>query len=145
MAWQTPKTDWDVRYDENGMYAGDWFNASDYNRIAGNLEYLAAVGATVYGPVSIAAMPTLTYSSYGLPSYINLLEDNLHAIAEATYYPPTYVGKKTWAANAPAPTFEDLKRLEQTILAIYENYKKRMATWTKIPVNLEGKLGGSEF
>ena len=39
MEWQTPKTDWQIRYDENGLYTGDYFEAEDYQRIVGNIEY----------------------------------------------------------------------------------------------------------
>ena len=145
MEWQEPKTDWKIQPAVNGMYAGDWFNASDYNRIAGNLEYLAALGATVYKPVSIDPMPTITYQDYGLPSYFNLIEDNLLSIAEGTYSPPSYEGKKTWAANGPAPTVEDLNRWERTILLIYENYQMRMAGWVKLPVPMPQNFGGSEW
>ena len=41
MAWQTPKTDWAARYDTDGRYTGDYFNAGDYQRIRGNLLDLA--------------------------------------------------------------------------------------------------------
>lgn len=145
MAWQTPKTDWKIQPALNGMYNGDWFNAADYNRIAGNLEYLASIGATAYKPFSIQPMPTVTYQSYGLASYINLIETNLYTITSNTYTPPMYSGKKTWVANGAAPSVDDLNRWEQSIQAIYENYKARMAGWTKIPVNLPQNFGGSDF
>lgn len=145
MAWQEPKTNWTIQPAVNGMYNGDWFNAEDYNRIAGNLEYLAAAGSAIYKPVSFSPMPNITYRDYGLPSYLNLIEDNLYEIAKGTYSPPSYIGKKTWVANAPAPTVEDLNRWERAIASIYEHYQERMAGWTKMPVNLPQNFGGSEF
>ncbi len=145
MAWRTPKTNWAIQPSVNGMYNGDWFNIEDYQRIAENLEYLASLGSTVYKPITIQPMPALTHRDYGYASYINLLEDNLEAIAAASYSPPTYTGKKTWAANAPTPTVNDLNRIEQTIAFIYENYQKRMAGWTKLPVSMPQAFGGSEF
>ena len=42
MAWTTPKTDWKITY-VDGEYAGDYCNYTDYNRIKGNIEYLAAL------------------------------------------------------------------------------------------------------
>ena len=48
MKWQTPKTDWQIRYDENGRYAGDYFEAEDYQRIAGNIEYLRQMARELY-------------------------------------------------------------------------------------------------
>ena len=47
MAWITPKTDW---YGEvvDGVYVGDRFNASDYNRIKNNLSYLRELAVQMY-------------------------------------------------------------------------------------------------
>ena len=40
MAWQTPKTDWHGSTNSEGVYTGDRFNASDFNRIKNNLTFL---------------------------------------------------------------------------------------------------------
>ena len=52
MAWITPKTDW---YGEvvDGVYVGDRFNASDYNRIKNNLSYLRELAVQMYKEFSI--------------------------------------------------------------------------------------------
>ena len=145
MAWQTPKTNWEIKPTVNGMYNGDWFNAEDYNRIARNLEYLASVGSSIYGKVDIQPMPIIEYSYFALPSYINLIEDNLYAIASKTFRPPTYSGKKEWKANAATPTVDDLNRWERAMLDIFMNYREIMNGWTKMPFNLPHKFGRSEF
>lgn len=38
--WQTPKTDWTGTTTSSGEYVGDRFNATDFNRIKNNLDYL---------------------------------------------------------------------------------------------------------
>ena len=38
MAWITPKTDWHGEVTD-GIYTGDRFNASDYNRIKNNIAF----------------------------------------------------------------------------------------------------------
>lgn len=40
MAWITPKTDWYGVMSQDGDYTGDYFNATDFNRICGNLTWL---------------------------------------------------------------------------------------------------------
>ena len=40
MAWTTPKTDWYGVMSQDGDYTGDYFNATDFNRICGNLPVL---------------------------------------------------------------------------------------------------------
>ena len=44
MAWTSPKTNW---------VATDYFNATDYNRIKNNIEYLADIPAT---PIQLVSM-----------------------------------------------------------------------------------------
>ena len=39
MAWETPKTDWHGSTNSEGVYTGDRFNASDFNRIKNKLFY----------------------------------------------------------------------------------------------------------
>ena len=64
MKWQTPKTDWQIRYDENGRYAGDYFEAEDYQRIAGNIEYLRQMARELYTLVPLPALPQITTASF---------------------------------------------------------------------------------
>ncbi|HWQ98932.1 MAG TPA: hypothetical protein VN538_12690 [Clostridia bacterium] len=120
MAWQNPKTNWEVKPLVGGIYQGDWFNFSDYNRIAGNLYHLHTLGQNVLGIVfSISSMPTAVLNAFPRASDINLLEDNLYAITQNVYSPPAYTGKKTWLGNAATPTFADLNRIESACDAIF--------------------------
>ena len=48
MAWKTPKTDWHGSTNSEGVYTGDRFNASDFNRIKNNLEFLRELAITMY-------------------------------------------------------------------------------------------------
>ncbi|MCM1104940.1 MAG: hypothetical protein NC409_12640 [Clostridium sp.] len=40
MNWLSPKTDWQVSYNAEGEYTGDYLEPDDYNRIKNNLCYL---------------------------------------------------------------------------------------------------------
>jgi len=138
MAWQTPKTDWEIKPYLNGRYQGDWFNVEDYNRIAGNQRYLHAAGQNVYGVTfSIASMVDQVINAFPHAIDINVLEDNLYAIVSNTYSPPDYTGKKTWTGNGATPTVDDLNRIERAcadILAKYdETPLKALVTATAEP------------
>jgi hypothetical protein len=123
--WQTPKTNWEIQPYVNGRYQGDWFNIADYNRIVGNLRYLHAAGQNVYDAVfSILGMSSALISGFPVAGDINALEDSLLALAENTYSPPTYTGKKTWAAGGVTPITDDLNRIEQACADIYAKYNE---------------------
>ena len=79
MQWIEPKTDWAARKDDEGKYAGDYFNIVDYNRIKNNIEFLGAV-ARKFWPVFVRAMPDRNYEEYPYADEINTLADNLEAI-----------------------------------------------------------------
>jgi hypothetical protein len=55
MAWITPKTDWYGTRNQDGIYEGDRFNASDWNRMVGNLTELRTMWG---GTPTWGAMPS---------------------------------------------------------------------------------------
>lgn len=123
--WQTPKTNWAIQPYVNGRYQGDWFNIGDYNRIIGNLRYLHAAGQNVYAAVfSILGLSSALISGFPLAGDINALEDSLFALTDNTYAPPTYTGKKAWAAGGVTPTVADLNRIEQACADLYAKYNE---------------------
>ena len=68
MAWETPKTDWHGERDANGVYFGDRFNATDFNRIKNNLQYLRDMAIALYDEFNIDPH-TFSAIWYGLDTY----------------------------------------------------------------------------
>lgn len=134
MAWETPKTDWYGRVDENGVYTGDRFNAADFNRIKNNLEHLRDMAIKLYAEFSIVSLgDDRTPRDYFYADEINQMEANLNTINSNTLQrsygsPPSYI------ENGNTMNFADLNRLEGAILDLYDKlnnqtYGRRMFTW----------------
>lgn len=134
MAWQTPKTDWNGTTDSEGNYTGDRFNASDFNRIKNNLEYLQDLASRLYSEFSIVSLGgDRTPKDYFYADEINQLEENLKTVNNSSLKrdygnPPTYVD------NGNVMDFRELNRLEGAILDLYDSLTnefegRRMFTW----------------
>ena len=138
--WAAPKTNWAVRYDENGNYAGDYFEASDYQRIKGNIGVLMEMAQKFYAAVNPPAIPDVTASSYGYASTINVLEQSLLELKNKTFDPG--IGTtKTWNGNSPAPQAADLNRIESACLKFYKMFEAQQEVLPKLAF----AMGGSEF
>lgn len=122
MLWAAAKTDWEIKPYVNGIYQGDWFNVADYIRIATNIRFLHHYGQIIYGVAfSITAMPDVILNNFVRPAEINLLENNIYALTQNLYDPPTYTGKTTWVGNGATPDVDDLNRMEQALQDIYDD------------------------
>lgn len=140
MAWQAPKTNWAARYDVNGNYTGDYFNATDYQRIKGNLLVLKDMADELYSEITLPAIPDITAESFFFETTINALEQSIDALADGTMglgAPET----KTWAGNQPAPQAADLNRIESYCLALYSLLRHQASARKKLPF----MLGGIQF
>lgn len=138
MQWIEPKTDWAARKDEDGKYAGDYFNTMDYNRIKNNIEFLGAV-ARQFWPVFVRAMPDRNYKEYPYADEINTLTDNLEAI---NAFVGCEIGQKTvYTANGAFIGYDDLNRMESACLKLYE------VMWNLYtrPVKLPFRLGSQYY
>lgn len=115
--WQQPKTDWQWIDDDQG----DFFTHADYNRIKGNIEFLAEYAKELYIPFKIKDMGAdKTENDYPYADEINLLATNLQEIVDHTY--ALNIGRATtYEDNGRFIGFEDLNRIESACLAIYEN------------------------
>ena len=140
MSWQQPKTDWAVRYDEGGAYAGDYFEAEDYERIRGNLLYLQQLAQSMYPATELPEIPQVTNASFGYASTIDVLERALDALADGTF-DPGIPARKHWEANAPAPLAEDLNRIEGSCLQLYGTLMAQANACPRVPFI----LGGVQF
>lgn len=134
MAWETPKTDWYGRVDENGVYTGDRFNAADFNRIKNNLEYLRDMAIKLYAEFSIVSLgDDRTPRDYFYADEINQMEANLNTINSNTLQ-RSYGSTPSYIENGNTMNFADLNRLEGAILDLYDKlnnqtYGRRMFTW----------------
>lgn len=134
MAWETPKTDWYGRVDENGVYTGDRFNAADFNRIKNNLEHLKDMAIKLYAEFSIVSLgDDRTPRDYFYADEINQMEANLNTINSNTLQ-RSYGSTPSYIENGNTMNFADLNRLEGAILDLYDKlnnqtYGRRMFTW----------------
>lgn len=133
MAWTTPKTDWHGE-ETDGVYSGDYFNASDFNRIKNNLDYLRELAVKMYDSFTIQSLgDDRSEKDYFYADEINKLEDNLKTINNNTLK-RSYGMAPTYADNGNTMDFKELNRLEGAILDLYnkltnEHDGRRMFTW----------------
>ena len=122
MLWIQPKIDWEIKPYVNGVYQGDWFNVADYERVASNIRFLHLFGQSVYGVTfSITYMAAISALNFVRPAEMNLLENNIYTLTQNLYDPPTYTGKTTWVGNGVTPDADDMNRMEQALLDIYND------------------------
>lgn len=133
MGWTKPKTDWHGA-EIDGVYTGDYFNASDFNRIKNNLDYLRELAVKMYDEFSIQSLGNdRTEKDYFYADEINKLESNLVTINNKTLK-RSYGTAPTYADNGRTMDFKELNRLESAMLDLYdkltnEHNGRRMFTW----------------
>lgn len=134
MAWTTPKTDWHGGLDAEGLYEGDRFNATDFNRIKNNLAYLRDLAITLYEEFSIVSLGNdRTPADYFYADEINQLEANLVTINQNTIN-RSYGTAPTYVENGNTMDYTELNRLESATLDLYnrltnQSEGRRMFTW----------------
>lgn len=134
MAWTTPKTDWHGGLDAEGLYEGDRFNATDFNRIKNNLAYLRDLAITLYEEFSIVSLGNdRTPADYFYADEINQLEANLVTINQNTLK-KSYGTAPTYVENGNTMDYTELNRLESATLDLYnrltnQSEGRRMFTW----------------
>lgn len=156
MAWQTPKTNWEIKpLDEQGRYNGDWFNWQDYERIRNNILFLCGMfGVAPFTMLSIddtvIEYPEYTGWTNGtvitdqlryacpvlVDRHIDPIERNLDLLIP---YNPVWEDvpiTKTWVGNGVTPTVEDINRWEGTLLEIYDVQNRKVQY--KLPFNMNG-------
>lgn len=132
--WQTPKTDWHGSTDSDGNYAGDRFNAVDFNRIKNNLIYLRDLAVKMYKDFAIDKVSDdKSYSDYPYADEINTIESNLTKINTSTLS-RNYGVPHFYSDNGTFLDFNELNRIESAELDLYnrltnEHDGRRMFTW----------------
>lgn len=132
--WKTPKTDWHYGLDSEGLYVGDRFNATDFNRIKNNLEHLRGLAIKMYDDFTIQALGAdRTPKDYFYADEINQLEENLNTVNQKSIK-GVYGNTPSYTANGNIMDFAELNRLEGAILDLYDklsnqNDGRRTFTW----------------
>lgn len=132
--WQTPKTDWHGERDKQGVYTGDRFNATDFNRIHQNIQYLKEFAEKLYSDVpSIATIRTVQVGDFVYADEINQIEENFKKIAKFTFN-RNYGSCPVYHDNDSFIDFRELNRLEGAILDMYDRLNnqyngRRTFTW----------------
>lgn len=131
--WQTPKTDWYGEQDADGVYTGDRFNASDYNRISNNFNYLYDLSLKMYPGYTFNRPGTMQVGKILAAVDINHLENDLDIINENTIK-GKFGEKQTYYTNGHTMDYNELNRLESAELTLYDSLSnehdgRRMFTW----------------
>ena len=132
--WDTPKTDWHYEIDSEGLYVGDRFNATDFNRIKNNLEHLRGLAIKMYDDFTIHALGAdRTPKDYFYADEINQLEENLNTVNQKSIK-GAYGNAPSYTANGNIMDFTELNRLEGAIFDLYDklsnqNDGRRTFTW----------------
>lgn len=132
--WQTPKTDWHGERDKQGVYTGDRFNATDFNRIHQNIQYLKEFAEKLYSDVpSIPLIRTAQVGDFVYADEINQIEENFKKIAKFTFN-RNYGSCPVYHDNDSFVDFRELNRLESAILDVYDRLNnqyngRRTFTW----------------
>ena len=141
MAWMTPKTDWHGKRDANGVYTGDRFNASDFNRIKNNLHHLRDLAVRLYEDFDIISLGAdRTPVDYFYADEINQLEANLDVINQRTYK-RSYGEIPRYVDNGNTMDFIELNRLESAIADLYAHLIHQMNNRRTLTFNLGLKEG----
>ena len=124
MSWTTPKTDWSGSRDSSGAYTGDYFNASDFNRIKNNLEFLRDFAVEYFPTFDIVSLgEDRTAADFFYADEINQLEENFNTINEHTFN-KNYGQSPVYTPNGATMTFVELNRLESAISDLFRELNK---------------------
>lgn len=143
--WKHPKTDWMIRYDTAGNYAGDYFEPEDYNRIKNNVNYLRDYAEYLFlcNPEFVDLGEDVYYGSPNelTASWWKKLQDNLEHISNATLQ--FSLGEKTiYFSNETGRLLEELIRIETVCLEIYRTLSEIEKNKVKLSFRLGNGLKG---
>lgn len=130
MAWITPKTNW---------VEDDYINASDINRIVGNIAYLKELASHLFaGTFSYTAVEekNVLYDFYA--DEINAIETNLENMNNYTLQ--YYIGETaTYSPNGAWVNATELNRIESGTLRLYNEMTVRHNNLDRLSFTLGGE------
>lgn len=125
MPWIEPKTNWT---------RNDYINVSDYNRIAGNIEYLRSMFFEWGYGFTITHTGESDEERRDMLFVLNSIEDNVETIAQNTFLRPDYAGKVVQIKNTELWNADDLNRIERNILGFYKTLRQIIGGAYGIPL-----------
>lgn len=127
MAWITPKTNWN---------RNDYFNAEDYNRIKGNLEYLQNEFKVIYPNIELEPMIDEQVANDTRANTFSLLPKNLYLLNRQSFNYPM-IENKEYKGNELAPDYREWNRIENYIQVLYDTFfKGYLYIIPRLPVKL---------
>ena len=145
MAWETPKTDWSAEYSDTGLFIGDFFNVTDYNRIKNNILYLRELGIQLIGVIpriEVGAdkhLPDNEHPDFDNDNFfadeINMIEDGLETIDDAMPF-VSFGSKQTFYENGRFIDADELNRIESAELKTYEILENSIAGKMRLQIRL---------
>lgn len=119
--WTVPKTDWQIRRDARGNYIGDYFSASDWNRIKNNMLHIYSMGSITAPDLGEDKVSNANRIDPIYASDFNKIENaieylRLNVADLDTGSPMEYF------QNGRAITFEELNRLEDAEQKYYDYF-----------------------
>lgn len=132
MEWLPPKIDWTE---------DDYFNAIDYNRIIGNIDYLNNYAKRLFLDISsLSEKEEKDYKSMIYAREINTIEEEIEILNEETYF--LDIGdKKTYKANGKVPDYNEYNRIESACLKIYNELKCHKENLPRLAFRLGNRNG----
>lgn len=128
MTWLQPKTDWTK---------DDFFNASDYNRIVGNVLYLEELSTTAIGTLDFYNMTEQKYNLEMLyADEMNKIKQNVELLNVYNFQTTL----KVCSDNGTFLTYADLNKLEALISMLYITMKSQISFIKRLSFRLGNKF-----
>lgn len=145
MTWEEPKTDWSASYSDTGLFIGDFFNVTDYNRIKNNLLYLRELATQLMINVPKITvgedkhLPDNENPDFDNDNFfadeINLIEDSLEALDQRFTF-VDFGDKQTFYENGRFIDAEELNRIERAELKMYNLLQSSIAGKLRLAIRL---------
>lgn len=116
MSWINPKTSWSK---------SDYINASDYNRIKNNVEFIKELIQDEYDFPYEDMGEDKSVNDYWYADEVNTICDNLDSMCEALG--GDFSGKPMYSDNGATPTYAELNLIEKRTRDLYNQI---MGTYT---------------
>lgn len=135
MAWTEPKTDWKP---------SDTFGLEpDYARIRGNILHLAGMARRLYPAVPLAEMAEYMAADVPGADFFAAVDGNADALLDGCYRPARAGRGRTYAANGPIWSADDLARIERALGALHEILGAEENTRPVLAFTMGGDLFGA--
>ncbi len=132
--WINPKTNWTGSKDE-------YFNLDpDYNRIKGNIEYVAELANLLYRDFNIPTLETPHFLDIPKVSFFNKTSEAITTIQEHTFEPEGYEALRHYSPNGTVWDWIELNKMENNLLLMQETLQRQKDNRRRLSFKLGGKF-----